>query len=211
MTNTGKTEHHDPVDSNHQRILALAANQGLIRPRDLDEWSLPRVALTRLVRQGRLERVGRGLYATPGRPASEHGSMAEVARKHPQAIVCLLSALRVHGLTTQSPFELWVAIPNKSRAPRIDYPPLRVVRFSGVGLTDGVEEHLIDGVVVRVTSVARTVADCFKFRNKIGLDVALEALREAWAARRVTMDELWRYAVQCRVANVMRPYMESLL
>ena len=210
LTNNGKAEHHDPVDSNHQRILALAANQGLIRPRDLDEWSLPRVALTRLVRQGRLERVGRGLYATPGRPASEHGSMAEVARKHPQAIVCLLSALRAHGLTTQSPFELWVAIPNKSRAPRIDYPPLRVFRFSGVGLTDGVEEHLIDGVVVRVTSVARTVADCFKFRNKIGLDVALEALREAWAARRVTMDELWRYAVQCRVANVMRPYMESL-
>ena len=210
LTNNGKAEHHDPVDSNHQRILALAANQGLIRPRDLDEWSLPRVALTRLVRQGRLERVGRGLYATPGRPASEHGSMAEVARKHPQAIVCLLSALRVHGLTTQSPFELWVAIPNKSRAPRIDYPPLRVVRFTGVGLTDGVEEHPIDGVVVRVTSVARTVADCLKFRNKIGLDVALEALREAWAARRVTMDDLWRYAVQCRVANVMRPYLESL-
>ena len=210
MTNTDKSEPHDSVDSNHQRILALAANQGLIRPRDLDEWSLPRVALTRLVRQGRLERVGRGLYATPGRPASEHGSMAEVARKHPQALVCLLSALRVHGLTTRSPFELWVAIPNKSRAPRIDYPPLLVVRFSGVGLTDGVEEHLIDGVVVRVTSVARTVADCFKFRNKIGLDLALEALREAWAARRVTMDELWRYAVQCRVANVMRPYLESL-
>ena len=198
------------MDANYQRILALAATQGLIRPRDLDALALPRIALTRLVLQGRLERVGRGLYASPGRLASEYGSMAEVARKHPRAIVCLLSALRVHGLTTQSPFELWVAIPNKSRAPRLDYPPLRVVRFSGVGLTDGIEEHPIDGVVVRVTSVARTVADCFKFRNKIGLDVALEALRETWAARRVTMDELWRYAVQCRVANVMRPYMESL-
>jgi predicted transcriptional regulator of viral defense system len=172
--------------------------------------ALPRVALTRLVRQGRLERVGRGLYASPGRLASEHGSMAEVAHRHSQAVVCLLSALRVHGLTTQSPFELWLAIPNKSRAPRIDYPPLRIVRFSGVGLTEGVEEHRIDGVAVRVTSLERTVADCFKFRNKIGLDVALEALRESWAARRVTMDELWRYAVQCRVANVMRPYMESL-
>ena len=113
--------------------------------------------------------------------------MAEVARKHPQALVCLLSALRVHGLTTQSPFELWVAIPNKSRAPRIDYPPLRVVRFSGVGLTDGFEEHPIDGVVVRVTSVARIVAACLKSRNKIGLDLALDALGEAWAARRVTM------------------------
>ena len=198
------------MDANYQRILALAATQGLIRPRDLDALALPRIALTRLVLQGRLERVGRGLYASPGRLTSEYGSMAEVARKHPRAIVCLLSALRVHGLTTQSPFELWLAIPNKSRAPRIDYPPLRVVRFSGVCLTDGIEEHRIDGTAVRVTSVARTVADCFKFRNKIGLDVALEALRETWAARRVTMDELWCYAVQCRVANVMRPYMESL-
>jgi predicted transcriptional regulator of viral defense system len=198
------------VEPNHQRILALAATQGLLRSRDLDALALPRVALTRLVRQGRLERVGRGLYASPGRSASEHGSMAEVARRHPQAVVCLLSALRLHGLTTQSPFELWLAIPNKSRAPKIDYPPLRIVRFSGVGLTDGVEEHWIDGVAVRVTSIARTVADCFKFRNKIGLDVALEALREALAERRVTMDELWRCAVRCRVANVMRPYMESL-
>ena len=152
------------MDANYQRILALAATQGLIRPRDLDALALPRIALTRLVLQGRLERVGRGLYASPGRLASEYGSMAEVARKHPRAIVCLLSALRVHGLTTQSPFELWVAIPNKSRAPRLDYPPLRVVRFSGVGLTDGIEEHPIDGVVVRVTSVARTVADCVSAR-----------------------------------------------
>lgn len=210
MTFTDLKEHHASVEPNHQRILALAATQGLLRSRDLDALALPRVALTRLVRQGRLERVGRGLYASPGRSASEHGSMAEVARRHPQAVVCLLSALRLHGLTTQSPFELWLAIPNKSRAPKIDYPPLRIVRFSGVGLTDGVEEHRIDGVAVRVTSVARTVADCFKFRNKIGLDVALEALREALAERRVTMDELWRCAIQCRVANVMRPYMESL-
>ncbi|MEN9314225.1 MAG: hypothetical protein RIS35_618 [Pseudomonadota bacterium] len=207
---TDIAEHHGSVDANHQRILDLVATQGLLRPRDLNALALPRVALTRLVRQGRLERVGRGLYASPGRLASEHGSMAEVAHRHSQAVVCLLSALRVHGLTTQSPFELWLAIPNKSRAPRIDYPPLRIVRFSGVGLTEGVEEHRIDGVAVRVTSLERTVADCFKFRNKIGLDVALEALRESWAARRLTMDELWRYAVQCRVANVMRPYMESL-
>jgi len=115
----------------------------------------------------------------------------------------------VHDLTTQSPFEVWLAIPNKARAPKMDYPPLRVVRFSGAALTDGIEEHQIDGVTVRVTNVARTVADCFKFRNKIGLDVALEALQESWRAKRVTMDELWRYANLCRVANVMRPYMES--
>jgi predicted transcriptional regulator of viral defense system len=194
----------------YQNILDLAAERSLIRPRDLTERGLPTVALTRLVRQGRLQRVGRGLYALPDRPVSEHNALAEVARKHPQAIVCLLSALRFHDLTTQSPFEVWLAIPNKARAPKIDYPPLRIVRFSGAALTDGVEEYAIDGVPVRVTSIARTVADCFKFRNKIGLDVALEALQEAWRAKRVSMDELWRYATLCRVTNVMRPYMESL-
>jgi predicted transcriptional regulator of viral defense system len=198
------------MTTSHQNILDLAAARGLIRPRDLTERGLPTVALTRLVRQGRLQRVGRGLYALPDRPVSEHNALAEVARKHPQAIVCLLSALRFHGLTTQSPFEVWLAIPNKARAPKMDYPPLRIVRFSGVALTRGVEDHVIDGVPVRVTSVARTVADCFKFRNKIGLDVALEALQEAWRAKRASMDELWRYATLCRVANVMRPYMESL-
>lgn len=198
------------MGSSHQDILDLAAERGLIRPRDLTERGLPTVALTRLVRQGRLQRVGRGLYALPNRPVSENGALAEVARKHPQAIVCLLSALRFHDLTTQSPFEVWLAIPNKARAPKMDYPPLRIVRFSGAALTRGVEDHVIDGVPVRVTGVARTVTDCFKFRNKIGLDVALEALQEAWRAKRVSMDELWRYATLCRVANVMRPYMESL-
>ena len=196
--------------TSHQNILDLAAERGLIRPRDLTERGLPTVALTRLVRQGRLQRVGRGLYALPDRPVSEHNALTEVARKHPQAIVCLLSALRFHDLTTQSPFEVWLAIPNKARAPKMDYPPLRIVRFSGAALTRGVEDHVIDGVPVRVTSVARTVADCFKFRNKIGLDVALESLQEAWRAKRASMDELWRYATLCRVANVMRPYMESL-
>jgi predicted transcriptional regulator of viral defense system len=141
---------------------------------------------------------------------SEHASLAEVARKHPQAIVCLLSALRFHDLTTQSPFEVWLAIPNKARAPRMDFPPLRIVRFSGAALSDGVEEHRVEGVPVRVTSVARTVADCFKYRNKIGLDVALEALRDSWQEKRVRMDELWRFATLCRVASVMRPYLESL-
>ena len=194
----------------YQNILDLAAERGLIRPRDLTERGLPTVALTRLVRQGRLQRVGRGLYALPDRPVSEHTALAEVSRKHPQAIVCLLSALRFYDLTTQSPFEVWLAIPNKARAPKVGYPPLRIVRFSGEALTVGVEDHVIDGVPVRVTSVARTVADCFKFRNKIGLDVALEALQEAWRAKRVSMDELWRYATLCRVTNVMRPYMESL-
>jgi predicted transcriptional regulator of viral defense system len=198
------------METSPQAILDLARKCGLIRPRDLEPLGLPRVTLTRLVRQGALTRVARGLYALPDRSISEHTALAEVARKHPQAIVCLLSALRFHELTTQSPFEVWLAIPNKARAPRIDYPPLRIVRFSGPLLSEGVEEHPIDGVPVRITCVARTVADCFKYRNKIGLDVALEALREAWRERRTGMEDLWRYARLCRVANVMRPYLESL-
>lgn len=198
------------MDNAHHVILDLARRQGLLRPRDLNTHGLPSVALTRLVRQGLLVRVCRGLYATPDRSMSEHGTLAEVACKYPKTIVCLLSALRVHDLTTQAPFEIWVGIPNKARAPRMDYPPLRIVRFSKAALYDGVEEHQIDGVTVRVTSVERTVADCFKFRNKIGLDVALESLHEAWRAKRLDMNQLWHHARLCRVANVMRPYMESL-
>lgn len=198
------------MTNNRHHILELARTRGFIRPCDLVEQGLPRVALTRLVRQGLLTRVARGLYALPDRPMSEHGSLAGIARKHPQVIFCLLTALRMHELTTQSPLEVWLAIPNKARAPKLDYPPLRIVRFSVASLTEGIEDREIDGITVRVTSVARTVADCFKFRNKIGFDVAMEALQEAWRAKRVSMDELWRFATLCRVANVMRPYMESL-
>lgn len=192
------------------RLIDLVRSKGLLRPCDLAELGIPRVSLTRAVRRGQLERVGRGLYGLPDRQVSEHGSLAEVARRVPKGVVCLLSALRFHGLTTQAPFEIWLAIDNKALAPKMDYPKLRIVRFSGAALMEGVEEHVVDGVTIRVTGVAKTVADCFKYRNKIGLDVALEALREAWQAKRVTGDNLWHYAKVCRVANVMRPYLDSL-
>ena len=198
------------MESANQSVLNLATERGLLRSRDLAGMGLPTVALTRLVRLGLLVRVARGLYALPHRHVSEHGSLAGVARKYPQSVVCLLSALRVHNLTTQAPFQVWLAIANKARAPKLEFPPLRVVRLSAVALIEGVEGHRIDGVNVRVTNVARTVVDCFKFRNKIGLDVALDALREAVRAKRASRDELWRYAVLFRVANVIRPYMESL-
>ncbi len=198
------------MDTAAERLIDLVRNQGLIRPRDLASLSISRIELTRAVRRGQLERVGRGLYGLPGRPVSAHGALAEVARRVPKGVVCLLSALRFHGLTTQAPFEVWLAIANKSIAPKLDYPPLRIVRFSGAALTEGVEEHVVDGVTVRVTGIAKTVADCFKYRNKIGLDVSLEALREAWWEKRMTSDDLWYYAKVCRVANVMRPYLDSL-
>ena len=202
-------EHHPGMDATTEKLIDLARSQGLIRPRDLGPLEISRISLTRAVRRGQLERVGRGLYGLPGRPVSAHGALAEVARRVPKGVVCLLSALRFHGLTTQAPFQIWLAIDNKAVAPKLDYPPLRIVRFSGAALTDGVEEHVVDGVVVRMTSVAKTVADCFKYRNKIGLDVALEALREAWREKRMAADDLWRCAKICRVANVMRPYLEG--
>jgi predicted transcriptional regulator of viral defense system len=193
-----------------EKLVDLVRTQGLIRPCDLAPLGIPRVSLTRAVRRGQLERVGRGLYGLPGREVSAHGALAEVALRVPKGVACLLSALRFHGLTTQAPFEVWLAIENKAIGPKLDYPPLRIVRFSGAALTEGVEEHVVDGVTVRVTGVAKTVADCFKYRNKIGLDVAMEALREAWHDKRMTSDDIWHYAKVCRVANVMRPYLESL-
>jgi len=181
-------EHALRMSTTQDSVLALARNKGLIRPLDLDAQGLPRVSLMRLVRQGRLARVGQGLYALPDRKVLEHSTLAEVAHKYPRTVVCLLSALRFHELTTQAPFEVWLAIPSKARPPKLDYPPLRVVRFSEVGMTEGVEALKIEGVSVRVTNVARTVADCFKYRNKIGLDVALEALKEAFGQGGMTIE-----------------------
>ncbi|MDR0528069.1 MAG: type IV toxin-antitoxin system AbiEi family antitoxin domain-containing protein [Zoogloeaceae bacterium] len=198
------------MDTTADKLLELVRAQGLLRPHDLAPLGIPRVALTRAVRRGQLERVGRGLYGLTARPVSTHGTLAEIARRVPKGVVCLLSALRFHDLTTQAPFEVWLAIDNKAATPKLDYPPLRLVRFSGAALTEGVEDHVVDGITVRVTGIAKTVADCFKYRNKIGLDVALEALRDAWNGKRMTSDEIWHYAKIDRVANVMRPYLESL-
>ena len=191
-------------------ILTLARASGLLRTRDVDSAGAPRALLAQLAHDGRIIKLGRGLYALPDRLASEHASLAEVAAKSAHGVICLVSALRFHELTTQQAADIWLAIPHKAHAPRMDYPPLRIVRMSGEAMTDGIDVVNVSGTAVRVFSVAKTVADCFKFRNKIGLDVALEALREAWQSKRVNMDELWHYAEICRVTNVMRPYIESL-
>jgi predicted transcriptional regulator of viral defense system len=181
----------------------------VVRSADLRPRGIPREYLSRLYREGVLERASRGVYCLPDTELTEHHSLVEAAKIVPRGVVCLLSALRFHELTTQSPFEVWLALDRKAHHPTEHGVPLRVVRFSGHALTSGVEEHLIEGVKVRVYSPAKTVADCFKYRNKIGLDVALEALRDYWKSDRVSTDELWKYAKVCRVANVIRPYMEA--
>ena len=191
-------------------LLDLAQGKALLRPSDAVARGHSRLYLAQLAQRGLVHKVSRGLYALPQRKASEFASLAEVASKHPQALVCLLSALAFHGLTTQAPFEVWIAVDNKARAPRMPYPPLHVARFSGPALTEGVELHNLERVPVKITSVPKTIADCFKYRYKIGLDVAMEALKEAWSAKRVSMDELWHYGQICRVQNVMRPYLEGL-
>lgn len=160
---------------------------------------------------GTLERVGRGLYIPAKAKVTEHHTLAEAAKRVPAGIVCLLSALAFHGMGTQSPHEVWIAIDVKARKPVADWPPMRIVRFSGNGRTHGVEPHVIEGVEVKITSRAKTVADCFKYREKIGLDVALEALRAYLGRRGRSMDDLVAAAEACRVSNVIRPYIEALL
>lgn len=192
------------------KILRLAGKRGLLRARDTHNLGIPTTVLTRLVRNGKLERIGRGIYTLPGTQMSAQRSLAEVSLRTPRGVICLLSALRLHDIGTQAPFEVWLALPPGVTARQMDGPSIRIIRMSGQSLTKGVEKISIDGVAVPVFSAAKTVADCFKFRNKIGLDVALEALRETHRARKAGIDEIWRYAVINRVGNVMRPYMEAL-
>lgn len=196
--------------THEQAILELARARPLLRARDLAQQQLPTIVLSRLVAAGKLERIARGLYGLPGLAISEHRSLAEAALRVPQGVVCLLSALRVHGIGTQAPFEVWLAIGHRAPIPRLDQPKIRPVRMSGAAYTEGIEHLLVDGVSVPVFNAAKTVADCFKYRNKIGIDVALEALRDGWAQRKFTMDDIWHFATVTRVTNVMRPYLESV-
>jgi predicted transcriptional regulator of viral defense system len=196
-----------------QQILDLAARQGLISAHDAEAAGLHTQALTRLVRTGQLERVARGRYrlSAPDYELTEHHGLVLASAAAPTGVICLLSALQFHVIGTQLPHQIWIALPRGTRTPAIDYPPLRVVRFSGEALTAGVEAHNLEGQTVRVYSVAKTLADCFKYRNKIGLEVALEALNEAWRIQRFQLNDVEHYARICRVWNVMRPYLEAIV
>jgi len=206
----GKTT-KQATPSTEQKVLHLARKGRILRPRDLHAIGLPMDYLWRLHQQEKLEKVGRGMYAARGTTLNEHQTVVQAALRVPRGVVCLLSALRFHELTTQAPFEVWMAIDVKARAPKEKIIPLRIVRFSGKALTDGVGSYLIEGINVKIYKPAKTVADCFKYRNKIGLDVAIEALRDCWRKKKATADELWHYAKVCRVERVMRPYLESVV
>ena len=192
------------------RVAKLAKVAGVLRPRDLDAHGIARQYLRLAAQQGLVVRSGRGLYTATDAPVTELHSLAEASKRVPRGVICLLSALRFHDIGTQNPFEVWIAIGEKDRRPVAGHPPLRVARFSPRSLTFGQEKHRIEGVPTRIFSPAKTVADCFKYRNKIGLDVALEALRECLRQRKATRSAIWEAAKVCRVSNVMKPYMEAL-
>jgi len=199
-----------PSSTDRDRTLKLARRRQGVTARELGAAGIHRQVLSRLVESGELERVVRGVYRLPEHPLTEHHGLAMVGAVVPHGVICLLSALQFHGIGTQLPSEVWIAIDRRARRPALKYPPLRVVRYSGAALTEGAESHRVEGQTVRVYNVAKTVADCFKYRNKIGLDVALEALREARRAKKASADALWRYAKINRVANVIRPYLEAV-
>jgi len=196
--------------SRKDQVLRIIRRMGLVRPVDIEARGVSRGQLYSLVRKGLVERQTRGIYVASRHPYTAEHTLAQVAKRVPAGVFCLLTALRFHGLTTQSPAEVWIALPEKARKPRLDYPRLRVARFSGAALSEGIETHRLEGVEVRVYSAAKTVADCFKYRNKTGIDVAVEALRDFSRRHRGGATELARFARICRVARVMQPYLDSI-
>jgi len=190
--------------------IEMIRRMGIIRPSDLETCGIPRARLYSLVQEGLVERRGRGIYVARDHALTADHALAQAAKRVPNGVLCLLTALRFHGLTTQSPAEVWIALPEKARKPRLDYPRLRIVRFSGKALTEGVETHPVEGVNVRLYSAAKTVADCFKFRNKIGIDVAVEALKDFSRTHRGGANELARFARICRITRVIQPYLDAI-
>lgn len=194
-----------------EQILEILRKTGSIRPKELERYGLSRTALLRLHEKGMVQRPTRGLYVSTETDAREHQTLVEVATLAPNATVCLLSALRFHGLTTQEPHEVWIALPSKAWRPKIETVSLRVIRMSGAALTFGVESHVLAGVDVKVFSPAKTVADCFKFRSTIGMDVAIESLRDCWKQKKATADEIHEAAKVCRMSRIMLPYLEAIV
>lgn len=192
-----------------ERVMEMARQQGVLRSGDLRRSNIHPQQLSRMCDKGLLIRVGHGLYERAEADVTIHHGLVMAIKAVPRSTICLLSALVFHELGTENPHKIWIAVDNRAAQPTIAYPPLRVFRFSGKALTEGIEQHEIEGVNVPIYCPAKSVADCFKYRKKIGTDIALEALRECRRQRKATSDELWRYARVCRVAEVMRPYLEA--
>ena len=198
------------MDTQRQQIIHLAKEKNILKTRDILDAGLHHETLRRMCQEGILEKTGRGLYRLADEDFTIHHDIALVAAQAPKGVICLISALAFHEITTQLPHEVWMAFNRNDRVPQISYPRLHVVRFSGPAMTEGVEMHSVENIDVRITNPAKTITDCFKFRNKIGMDVVLEALQEGLRDRKCTRDEIWHYAEIDRVSRVMRPYLEAI-
>lgn len=183
----------------------------MLRASDVRAQGLSAQLLIKLHKTGKLQRPVRGLYSLANDEVTQHHSLMEVCQRVPKAVICLLSALQFHEIGTQQPHEVWIALPEATQTPAVDYPPLRIARLRGEAYAAGILIMTEFGAPIRVYSVAKTVTDCFKFRNKIGLDVALEALKDAWTKRKLTMDEVTYFARINRVERVMQPYLEAVV
>ena len=204
------SEAQEPAETESGQLRRLSAERGAFRLADARARGVHPEVVYRLVRRGELERVGRGLYRSADGMWTEHHGLVLASTVVPGGVVCLLSALLFHDLTTQLPFEVWMALDRRAAAPRDPAVQIRIMRFSGAALTLGIEAHELEGVEVRVYSAAKTVVDCFRYRNLVGVDVAIEALRDCLQQRKSSPDELWRLAQECRIGSVMRPYIEAL-
>lgn len=192
-----------------QKIIHLLRENGILRSRDLCALGISREMLRYLYKRGLIERPGRGLYRLAGQ-MEEYRTLIEAAKLVPKGVVCLLSALRFHDIGTQEPYDVWLALPNRAWRPRVGSIRLRFIYPSGKAFSEGIGVHKLPGGEIRVYNPAKTVVDTFKYRNKIGLDVAIEALKDCLRSRKATRDELWHYAGICRVQKIMKPYMEAL-
>jgi predicted transcriptional regulator of viral defense system len=190
-----------------RKIIDLAQERGVIRAADVEEVGASRTLLPYLADKGELRRISRGAYA-PADYMPEHETFLAAATAVPHGVICLLSALQFHEITTQMPMETWIAIRRGTRMPTRKGLDLEVVKLTGPAFSEGIEEHDADGVPIRVYSPGKTVVDCFRFRNRIGLDVARDSLLDALQQKKATRDEIWRLAGCCRMARVMRPYLE---
>ncbi len=197
-----------PLDD---RILTLVGTAGIARSKDLQAQGIHPQQIRRLTESGALVRVSRGLYTLPDADFTELQTSVEACTRFPRGTICLLSALRFHELTTQNPFEIWMSFDNRWGLPSDNLIPLRRIDMSGESLTAGIETHLVAGMPVRVYDIPKTIADCFKYRSTVGLDVALEALKEAWMERKLNLNTLHKYARICRVQRIIQPYLEMLV
>ena len=199
------------MNTQNDIVYRLLKQRKIVRTEELSSAGVHRETIHRMVKAGDIVKLARGLYSFPNYQPTEHYSLIEAQKLVDQGVVCLLSALSYHDIGTQNPSEIWMAIPRKTRHPKIDNSPVKIVQFSGEGYRNGIETHIIENNEIQIYNIPKTIADCFKYRNKLGIDVAIEALKDVILNERTTVDELLKYSEICRVRRIITPYMESLV